>query len=277
MAPPTSKPRTDDKSELISELNSRASFVASKLGIEVAAIHQKLPHLESGYEIKPATDRSVASLIDHTILKTNATAQQVEVLCKEAIEHNFFSVCVNGSRVAQCCELLKETPVKVAAVIGFPLGAMTTEAKVFETTELVKLGAGEIDMVLNVGFLLDGDYKYVCDEIAAIKKACGDVTLKVIFETCELDRSQVIDCCLLSAMANADFVKTSTGFGKGGATVEHINVMKMIVGDVLEVKASGGVRSYETALDMVYNGATRLGTSSGIAIVSKKTAAGGTY
>ena len=205
--------------------------------------------------------------IDHTILKATASSADVQKLCEEAIEYEFYSVCVNGCYVADAKHLLQGTDVKVAAVIGFPLGAMTTASKVFEAKEAVENGASEIDMVINVAKLKDGEFDYVENEIRLIKEAIGDNVLKVIIETCYLTDEEKVKACELSLVAKADFVKTSTGFGTGGATYEDVKLMKSVVGDNAKVKASGGVRDKETAQKYVDLGAERLGTSSGIDIV----------
>ena len=205
--------------------------------------------------------------IDHTILKATASSSDVQKLCEEAIEHKFYSVCVNGCYVADAKQLLQGTDVKVAAVVGFPLGAMTTAAKVFEAKEAVENGASEIDMVINVAKLKDGEFDYVENEIRLIKEVIGDNVLKVIIETCYLTDEEKVKACELSLVAKADFVKTSTGFGTGGATYEDVKLMKSVVGDNAKVKASGGVRDKETAQKYVDLGAERLGTSSGIEIV----------
>ena len=205
--------------------------------------------------------------IDHTILKATASSSDVQKLCEEAIEHKFYSVCVNGCYVADAKQLLQGTDVKIAAVVGFPLGAMTTAAKVFEAKEAVENGASEIDMVINVAKLKDGEFEYVENEIRQIKEAIGENVLKVIIETCYLTDEEKVKACELSLVAKADFVKTSTGFGTGGATYEDVKLMKSVVGDNAKVKASGGVRDKETAQKYVELGAERLGTSSGIDIV----------
>lgn len=210
---------------------------------------------------------NIAKYIDHTVLKATTTSKEVEKLCLEAKEYGFYSVCVNGCFVKECKELLKDSDVKIAAVVGFPLGAMTKTAKVFEAREAIANGANEIDMVINVGKLIEGDSKYVEDEIREIKEAIGENVLKVIIETCYLNEEQKMLACELSLNANADFVKTSTGFGTAGATFEDVILMKKMVGDNAGVKASGGVKSYETAEKYIELGATRLGTSSGIDII----------
>ena len=205
--------------------------------------------------------------IDHTILKATASSSDVQKLCEEAIEHEFYSVCVNGCYVADAKHILQGSDVKIAAVVGFPLGAMTTAAKVFEAKEALENGASEIDMVINVAKLKDGEFEYVENEIRQIKEAIGDNILKVIIETCYLTDEEKVKACELSLVAKADFVKTSTGFGTGGATYEDVKLMKSVVGDNAKVKASGGVRDKETAQKYVELGAERLGTSSGIDIV----------
>ena len=205
--------------------------------------------------------------IDHTILKATASSADVQKLCEEAIEHEFYSVCVNGCYVADAKHLLQGTDVKVAAVVGFPLGAMTTAAKVFEAKEAVENGASEIDMVINIAKLKDGEFEFVENEIRQIKEAIGDNVLKVIIETCYLTDEEKVKACELSLVAKADFVKTSTGFGTDGATYEDVKLMKSVVGDNAKVKASGGVRDKETAQKYINLGAERLGTSSGIDIV----------
>ena len=205
--------------------------------------------------------------IDHTILKATASNADVQKLCAEAIEHKFYSVCVNGCYVVDAKHLLQGTDVKIAAVVGFPLGAMTTAAKIFEAKEAVENGASEIDMVINVAKLKDGEFEYVENEIRQIKEAIGDNVLKVIIETCYLTDEEKVKACELSLAAKADFVKTSTGFGTDGATYEDVKLMKSVVGDNAKVKASGGVRDKETAQKYIDLGAERLGTSSGIDIV----------
>ncbi|WP_400164091.1 deoxyribose-phosphate aldolase [Brevibacillus sp. TJ4] len=211
--------------------------------------------------------------IDHTLLKPEATAAMIDKLCAEAKEHNFASVCVNPYWVKRCAELLAGTEVKVCTVIGFPLGATTTASKAAETKDAIANGAGEVDMVLNIGALKSGDLDSVKRDVAAVKQAAGDVLLKVILETGLLTDEEKETACKLCVEAGADYVKTSTGFGQGGATVQDIALMRKTVGDKLGVKASGGVRDRETALAMIEAGASRIGTSSGVAIVTgEKTA-----
>ncbi|WP_291867899.1 deoxyribose-phosphate aldolase [Maribacter sp.] len=208
--------------------------------------------------------------IDHTILKPTATVLDIKNLCKEAVDYNFYAVCVNGCFVEIAKKELQNSKVKLAAVIGFPLGAMSTKAKVSEAIECVASGADEIDMVINIGQLKSGDSNFVRSEIKQIKKAIGDTVLKVIIETCFLTTGEKKEATKLTMEAGADFVKTSTGFGTGGATLEDVQLMKSIVGDTVKIKASGGVRDKETALEYIKLGVSRIGTSSGIAIVSTK-------
>lgn len=206
--------------------------------------------------------------IDHTLLAANATFQQINKLCDEAREYQFFSVCVNPGFVEHCAKRLEATNVKICTVIGFPLGANTTEVKVFETQNAIMLGADEIDMVVNISDVLSGEWESVSREITAIKQACGPILLKVIFETSLLSNEQIVKLCHISKHSGADFVKTSTGFSIGGATVEHIALMRDKVGSELGVKASGGVRTRETALAMIDAGASRVGASASVSIVT---------
>ena len=209
----------------------------------------------------------IAKYIDHTLLASNATEDKIVQLCKEAKEHSFASVCVNSCWTKLCAEQLKESDVSVCTVVGFPLGAMKSESKAFEATTAIQDGADEIDMVINVGFLKEGRLDAVERDIALVREACKDKVLKVILETCLLSDEEKETACRLAMNAKADFVKTSTGFSTGGATVKDVALMRSVVKESLGVKASGGVRSYETAIAMISSGATRLGTSSGIAIV----------
>lgn len=201
--------------------------------------------------------------IDNTLLKADATLEEIKSLCDESREYNFKSVCVNPSFIKDCKEFLKGSEVLVCTVIGFPLGSMTTEAKVFEVKDAIEKGADEVDMVINISRLKDRDDAYVKNEIAEIKKTCGNHTLKVIIETCLLTDEEKVRVCLLAKEAGADFVKTSTGFSKWGAKVEDVALMRKTVGPEMGVKASGGVRTHEDMIKMVEAGATRIGTSSG--------------
>lgn len=206
---------------------------------------------------------------DHTLLKPEATASQIDKLCDEAREWDFYSVCVNSCYVSRCTDNLRGTDVKVAAVVGFPLGACTSASKAFETEEACKDGAREVDMVLNVGIFKTGDYDYIRDDIAAVVEAASKygAIVKVILETCLLSDDEIVEACKLSKEAGAHFVKTSTGFNAGGATAENVALMKKTVGDTLEVKASGGIRDYDTAMAMIEAGADRIGASASVAIM----------
>jgi len=212
----------------------------------------------------------IQDYIDHTILKPTATIQDIEQLCLEAKDNEFYAVCVNGCYVSLAKQELQNSAVKVAAVIGFPLGAMSTTAKVNEALDSVSNGADEIDMVINIGWLKSGKYELVEEEITKIKKAIGDTTLKVIIETCFLTEEEKIIATKATLNARADFVKTSTGFGTGGATLNDIKLMKSIVGNNVKIKASGGIKDKGTALKYIALGVSRIGTSSGVTIVSKK-------
>lgn len=203
--------------------------------------------------------------IDHTLLKAEATPEQIENLVKESQTYKFKSVCVNSSYVSLVKKLDKD--INIAAVVGFPLGAMSTKAKAYETKVAVVDGASEIDMVINIGRLKAGDYDYVKEDISACKNQIKDGILKVIIETCLLTDDEKVRACELAKEAGADFVKTSTGFSTGGAKVEDVKLMRKTVGDALGVKASGGIHSKEEALAMIEAGANRLGTSASIDIV----------
>ena len=211
--------------------------------------------------------QNYAAMIDHTLLKADATRPQVEKLCEEAKKYVFASVCVNPTWVKYSAELLAGTDVKVCTVIGFPLGASTSAVKAFETKDAIANGAGEIDMVINIGALKNGEYDVVRDDIKAVVDAANGTLVKVIIETCLLTDEEKVKACELSVEAGADFVKTSTGFSTGGATAEDIALMRKTVGPDLGVKASGGVRNLEDMKKMIDNGATRIGASSGVAIM----------
>lgn len=212
--------------------------------------------------------KTLASYIDHTILKADAQVKDVEKICKEAAEYHFASVCVNAANVKQVAELLKGTDVKVCTVVGFPLGATLPQVKAFEAQEAIKDGAHEVDMVINVGALKSGLLDVVENDIRAVAEACkGKALLKVILETCLLTAEEKVTACELSKKAGADFVKTSTGFSTGGAVAEDIRLMRKTVGDQMGVKASGAVRDLETALKMIEAGASRIGASASVSIV----------
>ncbi|MGH2568283.1 MAG: deoxyribose-phosphate aldolase [Bacteroidota bacterium] len=208
-------------------------------------------------------------MIDHTLLKPEATRQQIEELCAEAKQYSFASVCVNPCYVKLCAQLLRDTSVKVCTVIGFPLGATSTEAKVQEAEQAVRDGARELDMVINIGMLKSGEAGYVENDVravAAVAHRAGAI-LKVILETGLLTDEEKVKACVLAKRAGADFVKTSTGFAKGGATAGDIRLMRKVVGSALGVKASGGVRTQEQALELIESGADRIGASASVKIV----------
>ena len=214
------------------------------------------------------TDCELFSHVDHTLLKADSTPQQIRVLCDEAVRFGTASVCVNGCYVPLAADCLKGTPVKVCAVIGFPLGAMSTAAKVFEARDAVAAGAEEIDMVINIGRLKAGDTAYVLEEIRAIKAAIGTRVLKVIIETCLLTEEEKITMCRLVTESGADFIKTSTGFSTGGATFDDVRLFTAHVGPGVQIKAAGGIRTREDMEEFLRLGATRLGTSSAVKILT---------
>ncbi|AYH05462.1 deoxyribose-phosphate aldolase [Pectobacterium parmentieri] len=218
-----------------------------------------------------------AHYIDHTLLAANATEQQIITLCEEAIAHRFYAVCVNSGYVPLVAEKLKDSEVQVCSVIGFPLGAGLTSSKAFEAKAAIDAGAQEIDMVINVGWLKSGKIDAVKADIQAVREVCAAIPLKVILETCLLDDEQIVLVCEMCRQLNVAFVKTSTGFSTGGAREEHVRLMRNTVGSEMGVKASGAVRDRQTAQRMIEAGATRIGTSSGVAIVSGDAAAAGNY
>ncbi len=226
---------------------------------------------------KYGNTQTIASIIDHTLLKPNATREEIEKLCKEAREYSFASVCVNPVYVSTSASLLMDSSVKVCTVIGFPLGSTTSIVKVIEARDAIANGADEIDMVINIGALKSGNDDLVLDDIKAVRKATDGKILKVIIETAYLTEEEKIKACKISKEAKADFVKTSTGFAPTGAKVEDVMLMRKIVGEDMGVKASGGIKDIKIAEEMVKAGATRLGTSSGIAIVTGKNAGSGKY
>lgn len=215
------------------------------------------------------TKASIAKTIDHTLLKAIATEQQVRELCIEAKSNGFASVCVNPCWVPLCAKELSGSKVLVCTVIGFPLGANAPETKAAEAALAVRQGADEVDMVINLGQAKTGDWKSVEEDIRQVVKASGKAIVKVIIETCYLSDAEKVKACEATAKAGAHFVKTSTGFGTGGATADDVKLMKRTIGDRLKIKASGGIRSYHDAIQMLDAGADRLGASSGVAIVSE--------
>lgn len=218
-----------------------------------------------------------AKYIDHTLLAMDSTEAQIKTMCEQALEYHFFSVCVNSGYVPLVAQMLKGSDVKVCSVIGFPLGACLTSVKAFEAKAAIEAGAEEIDMVINVGWLKSGKLTEVKEDIRAVKEACGSVGLKVILENCLLTKEEIVKVCEMCRDLNVAFVKTATGFSKGGATFEDVELMRKTVGPVIGVKASGGVRDAETAKKMIELGATRIGTSNGISIVKGDKASGSGY
>lgn len=208
--------------------------------------------------------------IDHTLLKPDATKQQIKSLCIDAMTYDFATVCINPCHIEYAKTILKDSTVNITTVVGFPLGASTTEVKAFETKDALKKGATEIDMVANIGAIKDGDWDYVLKDMEAVKAAAPNNTIKCIIENCLLTKDEIKKACELAVQAKIEFVKTSTGFSTGGATFEDVALMKNVVKNQAQVKAAGGVKTYEDALKMIESGATRLGTSGGVAIVQKK-------
>lgn len=207
--------------------------------------------------------------IDHTLLKAEATSKDIEKLCKEARKYKFMSVCVNPCFIPLCKELLKGSEVKICTVVGFPLGMMSAASKAFETKQALLEGADEIDMVINIGRLKEGNLDYVKQEIASLKAICKEHVLKVIIETCLLTDEEKVTACKLAKEAGADFVKTSTGFSKWGAKKEDIELMRKAVGPEMGVKASGGISNFEEMKQMIDAGATRIGTSRGVTLMEE--------
>ena len=206
-------------------------------------------------------------MIDHTLLKQDASSEAIEKLCLEAKEYHFASVCVNPGFIPLAAKILKGTDVKVCTVVGFPLGATLPESKAYEAKLAIEAGATEVDMVLNDSMAKEHNYKYIEDEVALVKKACGKILLKVILETCLLTDEEIIECSKASVRGGADYVKTSTGFSKGGATTHAVELMRKAVGPNVGVKASGGIHNREEAEAMVKAGASRIGASCGVQIV----------
>lgn len=219
-------------------------------------------------EIDPPSLANLAGYIDHTLLKPDASAADIDALCAEALEHHFASVCVNGAWVRRCAEILRDSGVLVCCVVGFPLGAMAPEVKAYEARRAIEDGACEIDMVQSVGALKSRDDEYCRRDVAGVAEVCHRLgaRLKVILETCLLDEDEIVRSCQIAREAGADFVKTSTGFSKGGATAHDVALMRRTVGATLGVKASGGVRDRDAARAMIEAGANRIGASASVAI-----------
>jgi len=237
------------------ELDRLRESGANRIGLPIGAVPQRCGEL--------------ASFIDHTLLRADATPREIERLCHEAIQWGFATVCVNPSHVAQCASLLKGSPVKVCTVVGFPLGAMTTEAKDFETRDAIAKGADEIDMVIAVGRLKGRDFTYVHRDIRAVVEAAQGRTVKVILETALLKDEEKVAACAIARAARAHFVKTSTGFAASGATAADVALMRRAVGPALGVKAAGGIRDCDAALAMTRAGADRIGASASVFIVQQ--------
>lgn len=235
-------------------------------------VEEKITQFHAEY--KPTTlevdlkNLKINEYIDHTNLKPTATSEEIRKLCEEAIQYNFKGVCVNPSFVPLVSQLLKDSNVLTVTVVGFPLGSTSTESKVYETKWVVENGAQEVDMVIHIGKLKEKDYEYVYNDIKAVVDA-AKVPVKVIIETCYLTDEEKVAASFLSKLAGAAFVKTSTGFGTAGAKFEDVQLMRWAVDGQIEVKASGGVKTYEDAIKMITAGATRIGTSSGVAIIRK--------
>jgi deoxyribose-phosphate aldolase len=209
--------------------------------------------------------------IEHTNLKATATEEDIRKLCSEAIEYNFGAVCVNPHYVPLVKELLDGTNIEITSVIGFPLGASTTEVKVYETIDAIEKGATEIDMVANIGAIKDGDFEYVKKEIEEVHYSCDGRPLKVIIETCYLTKEEIIKMTNICNETFVNYIKTSTGFGSRGVSLEDINIINSAKNDILEIKASGGIDSYEKAIELIENGVSRIGTSHGVQIMMEET------
>ncbi|MGR6980019.1 deoxyribose-phosphate aldolase [Testudinibacter sp. P27/CKL/0425] len=212
--------------------------------------------------------KNIANMIDHTALTSDKSESDIQTLCQEAISNGFYSVCINACHIPLAKALLIDSNVKICTVVGFPLGATLSTVKAFEAAEAIRVGAGEIDMVINIGWVKSNKWQEVKQDIQAVLTACNTTPLKVILETCLLTDDEIVRLCEICRDLNVAFVKTSTGFNTGGATVKDVVLMRKTVGDEIGVKASGGVRDIQTALSMIEAGATRLGTSSGVAIVN---------
>jgi deoxyribose-phosphate aldolase len=262
----TSKPCTASKGQCIGcgwSVRRRPRDVETMVGLGATRIASAVNVTDGG-----SVPTNLAQYIDHTLLKPDATKEELQKLCKEAMTHGFATVCVNPSNIRFVRGQLQGSQVRICAVVGFPLGASTGSSKGFETREAVRAGANEIDMVINIGAVKSRDYTTVLDDICRVVEAAGNAPVKVILETSKLTDDEKIIVCALSKIAGAAFVKTSTGFGGGGATAEDVMLMKQVVGSEMQVKASGGVRTTEDAKKMISAGATRIGASASVAIVT---------
>lgn len=249
--------------------STRLDSLARELPPELVTMLDRWRALRTGWAgpVEIDSPRRIAGLIDHTILKPVATPADVRNVCAEAVQWRFKSVCVNPCHVPMVSGLLRNTGVLCCTVIGFPLGAATTAMKAAETVEAVRSGADEVDMVIDQGRALAGDWQAVASDIGAVVDSADGKTVKVIIETCNLDRTAKVGACLCSALSGASFVKTSTGFGSAGATAEDIALMRLVVGGSMSVKASGGIRTTKDAMSMIAAGADRIGASASIAII----------
>ncbi len=258
---------TADMDKMIERVTQR---VLRALG-QSAAGYEPPPPPPPQPDLFTMTAEEVAQMIDHTLLKPDATAQQIAALCEEGERYRFAAVCIHPTWVDQCAHALSGSPVKVASVVGFPLGVTTSEVKAFESKVLLSHGAAELDMVLNIGALKSGNFCLVWNDIRSVAEVTHerDGLLKVILETGYLTDEEKVAACIIAHVAGADFVKTATGFGPGGATEADIRLMRRVVGGALGVKAAGGVRTLEQARQMVLAGANRIGTSSGVRIVEE--------
>lgn len=254
-----------DHNELIDKItNEVLARIKNNMSAKDALSKKDAPENKSAI-----TTQEMARFIDHTLLKPNAVDKQFDQLCDEAKKYNFYSVCVNSSWVSYVAKQVRGTNTKVCSVVGFPLGEMDSRTKAFETRNAIDNGANEIDMVICVSALKSGNLKYVEEDIRAVQRACRSTTvLKVILETSLLEENEKVVACEICKKVGVDFVKTSTGFGGGGATVEDIRLMRRVVGPEMGVKASGGIRDFETAVAMINAGATRIGAGAGVAIVT---------
>ena len=258
-----------DQNELIDKITKE---VMARLKKNLNEENSDMKNLSSENKNTGITTQEIVRYIDHTLLKPDAVDSQFDQLCEEAIKYNFYSVCVNSSWVSYVAKKVRGTEVKVCSVVGFPLGEMDSRSKAFETRNAIDNGAHEIDMVISVGALKSGNIKYVEDDIRAVQRACrSNTVLKVILETSLLEEHEKVIACEICKKVDVDFVKTSTGFGGGGASVADIQLMRRVVGPDMGVKASGGIRDFKSAVELIKAGATRIGAGAGVAIITGDT------
>ncbi len=261
-----------DQNELIDKITKE---VMARLKKNLNEEASDTKNISSETENTGMTSQELARYIDHTLLKPDAVDSQFDQLCEEAIKYDFYSVCVNSSRVSYVAKKVRGSQVKVCSVVGFPLGETDSRSKAFETRNAIDNGAHEIDMVISVSALKSGNVKYVEDDIRAVQRACRSNTiLKVILETSLLEEQEKVIACEICKKVDVDFVKTSTGFGGGGASVEDVQLMRRVVGPDMGVKASGGIRDFKSAVELIRAGATRIGAGAGVAIITGDTADG---